>query len=262
MRVLAKKQLIEQFKKLGIKQGDLIEVNSIVDPFGYVVGGSQTIIDALIETVGYNGTILMQLKIAENSEPSTWTKPKVHPLYVQDIRNKLPAFDCYASNGKSDSLVDNLRRRKNVVISKHPSFPYVALGKYSKMLCNYHSLNFANSMESPAARFYELKGKILLLGSDYSSSNVVHLAEYYGDYAPLQVNCAMVDDDGIDTYKKYLDICSDNTLQFKIGKILENKGYIKKHTIGNSECCLYDCQVAIDTTIKYIKENSIVGKYR
>lgn len=56
---LNKQDLINGFCKAGINKGDEIEVHSSLSSFGYVDGGAETVISALKETVGDNGSIFM-----------------------------------------------------------------------------------------------------------------------------------------------------------------------------------------------------------
>ena len=46
-------------REIGLREGDLIVVHSSLSSFGYVVGGPDTVIDALLESVGPNGTVIM-----------------------------------------------------------------------------------------------------------------------------------------------------------------------------------------------------------
>lgn len=56
---LNKQDLINGFCKAGINKGDEIEVHSSLSSFGYVDGGAETVISALKEAVGDNGSIFM-----------------------------------------------------------------------------------------------------------------------------------------------------------------------------------------------------------
>ena len=56
---LNKQDLINGFCKAGIIKGDEIEVHSSLSSFGYVDGGAETVISALKEAVGDNGSIFM-----------------------------------------------------------------------------------------------------------------------------------------------------------------------------------------------------------
>ena len=54
-----KATLVKQFKALGIKEGMTLLVHSSLRRVGKVDGGADTIIDALLEVLGENGTLLM-----------------------------------------------------------------------------------------------------------------------------------------------------------------------------------------------------------
>lgn len=262
-KIINKKELIEELKELGLRQGMIIEVHSSLSSFGYVVGGAQTIVDALIEVVGYNGTILMPLHCQGNSEPSIWSNPPCPPEMVAKVRQGLPIFHRKETDAYNmGQVVDNLRRRDGVLISEHPNRAYIAWGKYSKLLCNHQSLNFAWSQESPAARLYELKGHVLLLGVDYDKITSLHLAEYYGNLTPIAFNCAMNEDKGFRKFQRYLDLDNDSSQFHEIGALLEKKGYVQQRVIGKATCKLMPFDVALDYGVKYLKHKSVLSLYR
>lgn len=54
-----KAELIEELKKAGLREGMEIEVHSSLSSFGYVEGGAETVIEALMECVTTKGSIFM-----------------------------------------------------------------------------------------------------------------------------------------------------------------------------------------------------------
>ena len=54
-----KQNIINGLLDLGLKSGDEIEVHSSLSSFGYVDGGAETVISALKDVVGENGSIFM-----------------------------------------------------------------------------------------------------------------------------------------------------------------------------------------------------------
>jgi len=54
--------------KLGLKRGDTVGVHSSLSSFGYVDGGPEVVIDALLETVGKQGNVVMSTHSANLSE--------------------------------------------------------------------------------------------------------------------------------------------------------------------------------------------------
>lgn len=262
-KIITFDELVIKLRELGLKQGMIIEVHSSLKKFGYVVGGAQTIIDALIEVVGYNGTIIMPLHCGSNSEPSKWGNPPCEVEDVKLIRENMPAFDKKNSDtyymGK---VVDSFRRRDGVVISSHPSLAYIAWGKYAKLLCNRQSLHFPLSEESSTARLYEMKASCLLLGVDYDNCTCMHLGEYRSDVRPIVIEGASCNDNGQTVWKKYLDLDLDSDDFINVGKVMESKGYVNKIDIGNAICKLFKVDVAVDETVKYFDFNSINKLYK
>ena len=57
--VVTKEMLIQGLKELGLKEGMKLMVHSSLKSFGTVEGGPDSVIDAIIETIGTNGTLLM-----------------------------------------------------------------------------------------------------------------------------------------------------------------------------------------------------------
>ena len=54
--VVTKEDIKKGLNAVGLKEGDVVFVHSSLSAFGYVIGGADTIIDALLETVGNSGT--------------------------------------------------------------------------------------------------------------------------------------------------------------------------------------------------------------
>lgn len=254
--ILTKNDLVNKLGELGLHKGMIVEVHSAMHAFGYVCGGAQTIVDALIETVGYNGTILMPLHCSDNSEPSYWCNPPIERSLFDEVRESIPAFNRKESDTlKMERVVENLRRREGVVISNHPSCAYLAWGKYAKLLCNRHSLHFPLSEESPTARLYEMKGSVLLLGVGYDNCTIMHLGEYRSDVRPVIMQGAAVEVEGARIWKKYVDINMNSDEFIHVGKILEEKGYVKKIMLGQAECKMFRADSAVDVAKRYFEAN-------
>lgn len=58
MKTVIKSDIVEALRKVGLQSGDTVMVHASLSPIGYVCGGAQAAIEALIEVVGDEGTIL------------------------------------------------------------------------------------------------------------------------------------------------------------------------------------------------------------
>ncbi len=56
---LQRTDLVAGLQSLGLRQGDMVEVHSSLSSLGYVSGGAETVIDALMEVVGPQGALVM-----------------------------------------------------------------------------------------------------------------------------------------------------------------------------------------------------------
>ena len=59
MRVILKEEIIQKLREVGLEKGDAVMVHTALKRMGYVCGGAQTVIEALMEVVGKDGTIMM-----------------------------------------------------------------------------------------------------------------------------------------------------------------------------------------------------------
>ena len=59
MKIVTKADIVAGLQEIGLKEGDTVIVHTSLSSIGYVCGGAQTVIEALIEVVGEDGTIMM-----------------------------------------------------------------------------------------------------------------------------------------------------------------------------------------------------------
>ncbi len=262
-QITTKKDIIKGLIELGVKPGMILEVHTSLEKLGTVIGGAQTVVDALIEVVGEKGTLLMPLQARENSEPSLWENPSLAIELIEEVRNSLPPYHKMNSDASIDgAVVENLRRRNGTVVSNHPSYAYVAWGRYAKLLCNRHSLHFPLSEESPAARLYELKGFVLLLGMGYDACTAMHLGEYRSDCRSIMLDGAAVEIDGRRVWKKYLNLKLDPSDFSEVGELLEKMNEVTEINVGGCQAKLFRADLASATMARYLEKKTVYHYYR
>ncbi len=260
---VTKELLIAGFEKLGLRSGQIIEVHTSLSSFECVIGGAQTIVDALQECVGPNGTIVMPIQNRGNTEPSDWAYPAVQPSVYREVRNAIPASDPLTSDIYGMGVVaDNFRHRKGVEISGHPTVSYCAWGRYAKLLCNRQSLHFPLAEESPAARMYEMKGYVLLIGCDFDTATSMHLAEYRTNDRPICINGCCVDEGNGPVWKNYLNLDIDSSTFGKVRSELIRKNALREMNLGGSHIQFFPLTYAVDEFSKYLEQNSVYELYR
>ena len=70
MQVILKDEIIQRLKEAGLKRSDVVMVHTSLKRLGYVCG-AQTVIEALMEAVGADGTIMMPTQSWKNLDPET-----------------------------------------------------------------------------------------------------------------------------------------------------------------------------------------------
>ncbi len=72
-----KQSITEDLKALGLKKGMTVLVHSSLSSIGWVNGGAVAVIQALIDVVTEEGTIVMPSQSVELSDPKEWGNPPV-----------------------------------------------------------------------------------------------------------------------------------------------------------------------------------------
>lgn len=260
---VTRESLTADLRKLGVREGQILEVHARLSAFDYVVGGARTIVDALMEIASRSGTILMATETKDNSEPSEWKSPAVQPYLYRQVRSAIPPYDARNSDMPDmGAVTDNFRRRPGVVTTSHPTVSYAAWGRYAKLLCNHQSFHYPLAEESPAARIYEMKGYALLMGCDFNELTSLHLAEYRTDDRPIRIAGACVATAGGPQWKNYLDLRTESRDFLRVKAIMLKKNLIRQGQIGGCRVMFFPIAAAIDEATRFIESNSIYELYR
>ena len=175
--------LKRDFKTLGITAGSVIIMHSSLSEIGWTVGGPVPVIQALMEILTYNGTIIMPTFTSDNSDPTDWENPPVPEKWWDTIKNEMPAYQPEITPTREmGSITETFRKWPNVSRSAHPSLSFAAWGKHAKKITANHKLTSGLGEDSPLARIYDLDGKILLVGVNHYNNTSLHLAECRSEF--------------------------------------------------------------------------------
>jgi len=148
--------------KLGLTGGDSVGVHSSLSSFGYVEGGADAVIDALLETVGKQGNVVMSTHSANLSEDRR--TPELIAMGISWLC-KIGLYDPLKTPVRTGIIPETFRKRKDVIRGSHPSNSVAALGPRAKELSEgWH-------------RLLDLDGYILLVGVGLEVCTAMHLAE-------------------------------------------------------------------------------------
>lgn len=147
--------IIGGLRAMGVAPGDLIQVHSSLRSFGFVEGGAEEVVDALLELVEPGGTVMV-------------------PTFNHGAEY---IFDVSASPSYNGVITETFRRRPQAVRSVHATHAYAAIGPLAEELCAGHLKAGAFGMESPLGKLARRGGWVLLLGVGMNRCTAAHLGE-------------------------------------------------------------------------------------
>ncbi len=164
---------------LGLRAGDTVLAHSSLRAVGWVCGGPATVVRALLDVLGPEGTLVVPAQTADNRDPARWTHRRVPEEWWPTIRAHLPAFDPATSHCREMGLVaETVRTWPGAVRSPHPQVSFAAVGARAAELMAVHDLESELGEASPLAALDAAGARVLLLGVGYDRCTAIHLAEY------------------------------------------------------------------------------------
>ena len=258
MQVILKDEIIQKLKEVGLKNGDAVMVHTSLGKMGYVCGGAQAVIEALMEVVGDSGTIMMPTQSWKNLDPETGVHWEVEQKDWQLIRDNWPAYDKNLTpTNTMGAVAEMFRQVPGSVRSDHPARSVCAWGRYAEYLTKDHDLSNIFGDGSPIGRLYELDGKVLLIGTGYDKNTSLHLADMRAEY-PGKHTCvehSAVSETGKRVWKAYETLFVDGNDFDKIGEDFEKAYAVPRVQIGNALVRLMYQRELVDFAVKWMETN-------
>ena len=249
--------LAVDLQRLGLKPGMVVLVHTSLSALGWVSGGPVAVIQALMDALTPEGTLMMPSHSGDLSDPKEWSNPPVPDHWKQIIRDTMPAYDPRITPTRGLGRVAELFRTfPGVVRSGHPCVSFAAWGAQAQFLTENHSLNWSLGEDSPLARLYDLDGYVLLLGARHDSNTSIHLAQYRveGVYPAIKQG-APITQDGQRRWVEYDDISLETDGFEEIGKSFQDAGGIHAGRVGSAESQLMRQQALVDHAVGWIKKH-------
>jgi aminoglycoside 3-N-acetyltransferase len=162
MQDITKDRIKKDLGNLGIKPGDKLMVHSSLRSIGHVIGGADTVIDAVLESIGEQG-LLMMPTFSYSYEKGNGTGP----------------FNKRISPSRTGYITEVFRKREDVVRSDHPTHSVSAVGKNAKYyIAGHEETKGAFDNDTPLHKLALDKGRILLIGVGHEANSTIHVAEF------------------------------------------------------------------------------------
>ena len=189
-------------------------------------------IEALLESVGPEGTIMMPTQSWKNLDPTAgvhWEEPEE---WWELIRDNWPAYDKGITlTNTMGAVAEMFRKWSGTLRSDHPARSVAANGKYAEYLTKEHDISNIFGEGSHIGKLYELDGYVLLIGVGYDKNTSLHLADVRAEH-PGKCNCiehSAVMENGKRVWKAYESLSVDGEDFEEIGKAFEIKCSVKKY---------------------------------
>ena len=225
--------IVDDLRALGLEAGMTVMVHSSLSQLGFVVGGAQAVVAALIEVLGESGTLMMPTHSGALSDPVNWEHPPVPETWWTTLRAEMPAFDPHLTPTRSMGvIVECFRNVSGVQRSDHPTVSAAALGPNAATLLDQHELNDRFGETSPQGRLFALDGYVLLLGVDHGNNTSLHLSEARSGLPELVSDGAPVLIDGKRQWVEVTHLDEDSDDFGAIGEAFAKTGKEQRGTVG------------------------------
>jgi len=157
--------LTAQLRGLGVAPGDLVMVHASLRRLGPVIGGAASVVRALLDAVGEQGTIAAYVDF--------------EPFFEEDERDT-PVFDPRTARAALDHgvLHEVIRTWPGAIRSAHPDAGVAAIGPRAAWLTTPHPFQYGYGEGTPFARVAEAGGRVLVLGAPLDTITLLHHAEH------------------------------------------------------------------------------------
>jgi aminoglycoside 3-N-acetyltransferase len=258
--ILSRETLAAALGESGLSPGQIVLVHASLRRIGAMTDGAATLVAALREVVGDEGTIVVPTFTSWNSDTSRTYH--AHTSRMGRIRAVLyrwaiPAFDVDKSSSiECGQLSEYLRRLPGAVRSAHPQTSFAALGRDAQWLMSDHALESHLGERSPLAKLFDAKAQVLLLGVGFDKCTAFHLAEYRYQSEPpsARYGCAMKVD-GRSTWCRYTDVVLDDSDFHECGQDMERTVYIENGLVGNAVSRCFPLVEAVEYAKDWIREH-------
>lgn len=244
-----KETLTQELRRLGVQRGMDVLVHSSLSSIGWVEGGAETVINALLSAVSPAGTILMPA-LNGSPEDSPQNPPRM------DVRTT----PCPKWLGV---IPETFRRYPGVRRSLHPTHSVLALGARADFYTEGHEHCLTPCGEgSPYVKLMDMDGYILLLGCNQQSNTSLHAIEELGE-VPYHLQDEWTDGIVIDAEGR--EIVVRNRLHLwrwerdftVVDEPLREAGAMREEMVGNAYCRLIHAGLLRQVVLPILKQEPL-----
>ncbi|MFF3672251.1 aminoglycoside N(3)-acetyltransferase [Microtetraspora malaysiensis] len=246
---------------LGVAAGDIVLLHSSMKSIGFVAGGPQAVVQALLDVLGPEGTLVVPTHTPANTDPAGWRNPPVPETWWPVIREQAPGFDPSRTPSQWMGVIaESVRNWPDTLRSDHPHVSFAAHGPHAVDIIGRHQLDDALGDHSPLGAVYRLDGKVLLLGCGHGSNTSLHLAEYRQASPPRALAGASVrQPDGAGQWTTWTDVVPDTDDFERLGADFEATGAAMIGKVGCATARLMSQRALVDFATDWMAAHRVAA---
>jgi aminoglycoside 3-N-acetyltransferase len=265
---LTRSQIAQALIGLGVAEGETLMVHVRLSALGWVVGGIDTVVLALRDALGSDGTLLAFCGWDDSPyHVSFW------PPHWQKAYEEIPAFDPKVSSARRDfgRFPERLRTWRGALRSTHPEASFTALGRHAANLVMGTDDDNPWGAGGPLGRLVDLGGRVLLLGAPLKTLTLCHHAEavanvsgkrYHSYRMPVSTEAGTIwrDYRTLDTFYGALPYWErpDLPIDSAIGTLAlqaVQAGAGREGNVGSATAWLFDASATVQAVVAWIERH-------
>ena len=172
---VSRSRLVADLRALGPLEGAAVLVHTRMSALGWVVGGSGTVVSALLEALGPEGTLLAYPSWQEHVYHAGEWPAEHRAAYLAEP----PVYDPATAEAARDHgrIPERVRTWPGARASVHPEASVAAAGRLARQLTDNHPQADGYGPDSPFGRLVAAGGQVLMLGASLDTLTLLHHAE-------------------------------------------------------------------------------------
>jgi aminoglycoside 3-N-acetyltransferase len=250
--------LLGDLARLGIPRGCGILVHCSLRRIGAITGGPATLLAALLDLLGRDGTVVVPTQTADNSLSSrAFLAATAHldPAGVMAFVDRMAGFDpARTPSTGMGAFAEHVRRRPGAVRSAHPHVSFAGVGPAASRWLAVHDLDSPLGERSPLGAMYAAGAYVLLIGVDYRVCTALHLAEYrVTSPRPRRRHHCFVQREGRRVLLTYEAIDLHDGDFDDLGVCLDEQPFVSSGRVGAAPARAFPMRPAVDFAIRWME---------